>query len=107
MELSYSYSSPWIWRGSIYVESYQRLDLGLKREFYQKLLIQITASDLLKTGSDFYYNSNYGGLITNGIRSFDWSRFGITATYKFGNQKMKGRARKNSAIDEELKRISE
>lgn len=80
--------------------------MGFKREFLKdKLLLQLTAIDLLGTSSDFYYNSNYGGLVIDGIRTFDNQRFGISATYKFGNQKLKGSARKKSAIDEELKRI--
>lgn len=89
------------------MESFQRLDLGLKREFLKtKLLVQITANDILNTNSDYHYNSNYGGLIIDGVRSFDNRRYGISATYKFGNQKLKTTKRKKSAIDEEMKRIS-
>ena len=108
MEVSYYITSPWIWRGSIYVESNQRVDLGLKREFLKKkLLVQFTASDLFRTNSDYYYNSNYGGLKSDGVRTFDNQRFGISATYSFGNQKLKSAKPKESAIDEELNRISE
>ena len=108
MEVSYYITSPWIWRGSIYVESNQRVDLGLKREFLKKkLLVQLTASDLFRTNSDYYYNSNYGGLKSDGVRTFDNQRFGISATYRFGNQKLKSAKPKKSAIDEELNRIAE
>jgi iron complex outermembrane recepter protein len=107
-EVSYFYSSPVIWRGSINVESFQRLDVGLKREFFENtLLLQVTANDILNTISDFTYNSDYGGMIINGVRSFDNRRFGISATYKFGNQNLKTNKRKKSAIDEEMKRISD
>jgi hypothetical protein len=107
-EVSYYYSSPVIWRGSVNVESFQSIDLGLKREFFKnKLLLQVTANDILNTISDFSYNSNYGGMIIDGVRSFDNRRFGISATYKFGNQKMKTTRRKKSASDDEMKRISE
>jgi hypothetical protein len=108
LELSYYASSPWIWRGSIYVKEYHRIDLGAKREFLKnKLLVQLTANDLLRTSSDFYYNSDYGGMKINGIRSFDNRRFGGSVTYKFGNQKLKVSKRKKSAIDDELNRISQ
>jgi len=107
-EVSYYYSSPVIWRGSVEVEAFQSLDLGLKREFFKnKLLLQVTANDILNTISDFTYRSDYGGMIINGVRSFDNRRFGISATYKFGNQKLKTIKRKKSAIDEEMKRISD
>ncbi len=108
MELGYYASSPWIWRGSVYVQKFHRFDLGLKREFMKsKLLVQVTANDLLNTSSDFHYNSDYGGMIVDGVISFDNRRFGINATYKFGNQNLKGSSRKKSAIDDELKRIAE
>jgi iron complex outermembrane recepter protein len=108
MEVSLFASSPIIWRGSVYVEAFQNFSLGLKREFINnKLLVQITANDLLNTISDFSYNSDYGGIKTDGIRSVDNRRFGVSATYKFGNQKIKSTKRNKSAIDDELKRISE
>jgi len=106
MELTYYVRSPWIWRGSVYLNGFHRVNLGFKREFLKdKLLLQLTAIDLLGTFNNFYFNSNYGGLKIDGKRTFDNQRFGISATYKFGNQKLKGKARKKSAIDEELKRI--
>ncbi len=108
MEVSLYASSPVIWRGSVKVEAFQNLSLGLKREFLKKkLLLQLTANDLLRTSSDYYYNSNYGGMKIDGVRTFDNQRFGMSATYRFGNQKLKSTKRKKSAIDDELKRISE
>ncbi len=107
-EASYFYSSPWIWRGSLNVQAYHQVDLGLKREFFKnRLLLQLTASDLLNTSSDYAYNSNYGGMKVDGVISFDSRRYGISATYKFGNQKMKSNKRKKSAMDDELDRISD
>lgn len=107
MELSYFVNSPSIWRGSISVETFHRVDLGIKREFLKdKLLVQLTANDILRTNSDYYYSSNYGGLKIKGIRSFDNQRLGTSVTYRFGNQKLKGSKRKKSGIDDELKRIS-
>jgi hypothetical protein len=106
-EVSYFYSSPWIWRGSVNVQAFHRIDLGLKREFFKdRLLVQLTANDLLNTSSDFAYKSNYGGMIVDGVISFDNRRFGISVTYNLGNQQLKTNRRKKSAIDDEMQRIS-
>jgi hypothetical protein len=108
MEVTYFYNSPWIWRGTINVEAYHRLNIGLRREFMNnRLQVQVNATDILRSSSDYYYQSNYGGMIIDGVRKFDNRRFGISATYKFGNQQAKNNRRKNSAIDEELRRISD
>lgn len=108
MEFTGTYDSPWIWRGSVKVEGTYSLNVGVKREFWdRKLLVQLTGNDILRTESDFHYKSNYGGMIVDGMITFDNRRFGITATYKFGNQKLKTRKKGKSGIDDELKRISD
>ena len=108
MELSYFASSPWIWRGTVNVEGNHRINMGVKREFFdKKLLVQVTANDLFNTGSIYYYESDYGGMIVDGDIGFDGRRFGVSATYKFGNQKSKKSRRGKSAIDDELRRISD
>lgn len=107
MELTYYLNSPWIWRGSVNVEGYSGLSIGVKKEFLdKKLLVQLTGNDILNTSSDYHYKSNYGGMIVDGVISFDSRRAGISATYKFGNQKAKARKKGKSAIDDELNRIS-
>jgi hypothetical protein len=108
LELSYYASSPWIWRGSVNVDAFHRIDMGIKREFFkEKLLVQLTANDLLNTASTFYFKSDYGGMKVDGAVSFDAQRFGASVTYKFGNQKLKSSKRKKSGIDDEMNRISE
>jgi iron complex outermembrane receptor protein len=108
LEISYYANSPWIWGGTVNVKGYQTLGAGIKREFFDKnLLVQLTGNDILGTGSDFYFNSNYGGMVIDGVRSFDNQRFGFSATYKFGNTKAKNAKKKKSAIDDELKRIGD
>jgi len=68
--------------------------------------VQFTGSDVFRTSSDYFYKSNYGGIVADGVRTFDNQRFGFSLTYNFGNQQ-KARQRSRSAIDEELRRISE
>jgi len=108
MELTYSLYSPWIWRGSVNVDGYSGLDLGIKKDFLDhKLLVQLTANDIFRRNSDYHYKSNYGGMKVDGVITFDNQRAGISMTYKFGNQKAKARKKGKSGIDDELRRISD
>ncbi|MFO7601404.1 MAG: TonB-dependent receptor [Candidatus Desulfacyla sp.] len=108
MELTLMHNSPSIWRGSIEVEAFSSVNFGIRKDFLdRKLQIQITGSDIFRTGSDYHYKSNYGGMIVSGIRSFDGQRFGISGTYNFGNDQAKAKARRKSAIDSELNRITD
>jgi len=107
MELTYFYTSPWIWGGTVNVDGGYAINFGIKKDFLnKKLLLQLTGSDIFRTRSDFYYHSNYGGKQVEGIITFDNQRFGINATYNFGNQKVKSTKKKKSAIDDDLNRIS-
>jgi hypothetical protein len=107
MELTYFYTSPWIWGGTVNVEGGYAINFGIKKDFLnKKLLLQLTGSDIFRTRSDFHYKSNYGGKHVDGVITFDNQRFGINATYKFGNQKVKAAKKRKSAIDDDLNRIS-
>ncbi len=107
LEITYSYNSPWIWRGSIKIESTTALNLGVRKDFFDgRLQLRMTATDLFNTTSDYPYHGNYGGLDINGIRSFDTKRFGAGLTFKFGNQKLKSSRRKKSGLEDELNRIN-
>lgn len=108
MELTYFVNSAWIWRGSVKVKGNYGVNFGAKKDFFDhKLLVQITASDIFRTRSDYFYKSNYGGMNVDGYVTFDNQRAGINITYKFGNQKAKTRKKGKSAIDAELNRISD
>jgi iron complex outermembrane recepter protein len=108
MEVTFNIWGPWVWRGSVNVEGSYGLNFGIKKDFFdRRLLVQLTGNDILRSSSDFYYKSNYGGMIVDGVRSFDNRRVGINVTYNFGNQKAKIKKRAKSAIDDELKRISD
>ena len=107
MELTYFYTSPWIWGGTVNVKGGYALNFGIKKDFLnKKLLLQATGSDIFRTRSDFHYKSNYGGKHVDGVITFDNQRFGINATYNFGNQKTKTAKKRKSAIDDDLNRIS-
>lgn len=107
LEMSYFYNSPFIWRGSIQIESISALSFGFKQSFFAKRLeVRFTGFDVLNTYSDRHYHGNYGGLKINGVRSTDDRRYSAGLTFKFGNQKVKAAKKKKSGLDESLDRIS-
>ncbi len=107
-EVTYFYNSPWIWRGSVNVDSHDAINLGIKKSFFDdRLQVQLSGNDIFNTNSDYHYKSNYGGQNVNGVISFDNHRYGFSLTYKFGNQSEKGTKRNRSAMDDELRRISD
>lgn len=84
----------------------QGVNFGIRKDFFnKKLQVRITGADIFRTDSNFYYNGNYGGIETSGVRTFDNQRFGLGATYTFGNQKLKNTKKNNNALDEELRRL--
>jgi hypothetical protein len=66
----------------------------------------LTGSDIFRTTNDYFYNGNYGCIEIDGVRSFDNQRFGASATWKFGNQKVKATKRSKEAMEEELRRLN-
>lgn len=108
MEVTYFISSPWIWGGTVQVDAYTGLNIGLKKYFLdRRFLLQLTGNDIFRGSSDYYYHSNYGGMVVKGVITFDNQRFGINVTYNFGNQQAKSRTKAKSAIDSEMNRISD
>lgn len=108
LDITFTQRSQWIWRGSVFIEGTHGLSFGIRKDFLdKKLQIRITGSDILRTESDFPYNSNYGGLLLNGAYITDNRRFGLGATYKFGNLQAKNKTKTNSALDDELNRIGD
>lgn len=106
MDMSYFQESGFVWRGSINVKGNKDLSFGLRKEFFDKnLQIRITGADILKTTNQYFYNGFYGGIQLDGVREFDSQRFGIGATWKFGNQSIKTKKKSTSGMDEELNRL--
>ncbi|MDX1685463.1 MAG: outer membrane beta-barrel family protein [Saprospiraceae bacterium] len=107
MDLTASWNSASVWRGTVIIDPYWRINFGLRRNFWNdRLQLRVTGSDIFNTGSDYGYYGNYGGLEFDGHYGSDQHRFGIGATLKFGNNKIRKKSRK-SGLDEELRRISD
>ncbi len=104
--INFMYNSPWVWRGSIDIAEFYNLSFGLTHDFFNKTLqLRITGTDILNTASDFNYIGDYGDLYVDGIWSGDMSRFGAGLTWKFGNQQLKERKARRTAIEEEMNRV--
>lgn len=107
MDVMGFYNNRMIWRGSIFIKPFYGVNLGLKKDFLnKKLLMTLTAADIFRRNTDYSYDSNYGGMIVSGVRTFDNQRVGITAAYKFGNQRVKAIQKSKSGIEDEMNRIS-
>jgi iron complex outermembrane recepter protein len=107
LDLSYQRGSDWIWRGSVRVRGNQSLDFGIRKDFFDKRLqVRLTGADIFNTTNQYFYNGDYGGLLIDGIRVFDTQRFGVGATWKFGNQQVKSAKRSKGAMEEEMRRLN-
>jgi iron complex outermembrane receptor protein len=106
MDITFSQRSKWIWRGSVFIEGSESLSFGIRKDFLdKKLQLRFTGSDILRTASDYPYYSDYGGIDLDGVYTDDGRRFGLGATFKFGNQQSKSKKKVKSGLDDELDRI--
>ena len=106
LDITYHHSSDWIWRGSILVRGNYDLNFGLRKDFLNdRLQVRVTGVDILRTTNDYFYQGAYGGMVIDGVRTFDSRRFGAGATWKFGNQKVKGVRKGKGGMDDELRRL--
>lgn len=62
LDVSYAYNSPLIWRGSLTIDQFSSLNIGIKKDFFEnRLQLRITANDIFNKSSDYHYHGNYGG----------------------------------------------
>ena len=103
-EISGYYAGPGVWGGVFEYESSWSLNVGLQRKFLKdRLNIKISGSDLFfESGWDGI--SEFNGLTSEGSGRWDSRRTTISASYRFGNDKVKSRKRK-TGLEEEGKRV--
>jgi outer membrane receptor protein involved in Fe transport len=107
VDITFTQRGDWIWRGTVDIEGTHGLSFGIRKDFLnKKLQIRATGSDIFRTETDYPYNSNYGGIQLHGTYTNDNQRFGLGATYKFGDQQSKTKKKTKSALDDELDRIT-
>lgn len=107
LELTWVQYNRWIWRGTVYIEGNESVNFGLRKDFLDgNVQLRVVGSDIFRTDTEYPYESNYGGIDLNGTYIGDNQRFGINATWKFGNSDTKSR-RRNNALEDELNRIQD
>jgi len=103
-EISGYYAGPGVWGGVFEYETTWSLNLGIQRKFLNdQLNVKLAANDL------FYQTPWEGVSVFGGLESFgrgenDTRRVTLSASYSFGNQKVKSRKRK-TGLEEESKRV--
>ncbi len=104
VELSGYFNSPGIWGGVFEFDSSWALNFGLQKKFLNdKLNVRLSVQDIFFQA---YWSgqSNFNGLISTGEGNWDSRRGSISASYSFGNQKVKSKSRK-SGLEEEASRV--
>ena len=105
-EVSGWFSGPGVWAGTIETDAMGALDLGAqKRLLDDKLRLRAAVSDLFFT-SGWNGRSDFGGTVFVGGGVYDSRRVSVSATYRFGNQKVRVRQRK-TGIREAADRVGE
>ena len=103
-EVSGYFAGPGVWGGVFVYETSWSLNLGLQRKFFNdQLNVKLAANDIFFQ-SWWEGVSNFGGLESKGTGKNDSRRVTLSASYNFGNQKVKSRKRK-TGIEEESNRV--
>ena len=105
-EVSGYFAGPGVWGGVFEYETSYSLNLGLQKKFLNdQLNIRLSANDIFyQTGWDGI--SEFNGLISRGSGNWDSRNVSLSASYRFGNQKVKSRNRK-TGIEAEAGRVTE
>jgi hypothetical protein len=104
-ELGGWYSGPGIWGGVFRYEPSWSMNIGIQRKFLNdKINVKLSAEDLFFTSGWKGY-SEFNGLNGYGQGSWDSRRVSLSASWNFGNNKVKSRARK-AGMESESKRVS-
>ena len=103
-EVSGFYSGPGVWGGVFRYEDLGSLSLGLQRKFLsEQLNVKLSVDDALFT-SYWQGYSEFSGLYSRGKGVQDSRRVSLSASYSFGNQKVKSR-RRSTGIEDAAGRV--
>ncbi len=105
-EVSGWFAGPGVWGGVFRYDVQWSLNLGLQKKFLdEKLNIKLSLQDIFYE-SGWSGVSEFNGLISAGAGRWDSRRVALSASYNFGNQKVKSRKRK-SGLEEERNRVEQ
>ena len=100
LEISGWYNSPSLWGGTFKMESMWNMDIGIQKKILNgQGNIKLSVSDVFKT-TDWSGVSEFGELYMKASGVNDSRRVRLSATYNFGNKKIRTRNRKTGLEDE-------
>lgn len=103
-EVSGYYSGPGVWGGVFKYNETWSLNLGLQKKFFNDLMnVKLSVNDIFYQ-SGWNGESNFDGLIGEGMGNWDSRRAAVSVSYNFGNRNVKSRKRK-TGIEDESKRV--
>lgn len=105
-EISGWFSGPGIWGATGKTKAQGSLDIGLQKKFLKKkLVVKLSATDLLATASPWRINSNFSGLIINGNGTWESRTVRLNLTYQFGSSQIKSARQRQTGLEDEKKRL--
>jgi len=103
-EISGWFSGPGVWGGVFEYDPSYSLNFGLQKKFLDdKLNIRLSVQDVTRQAG-WSGVSNFNGLTSMGAGYWDSRRGSVSASYRFGNEKVKSKDRK-SGLEEEASRV--
>jgi hypothetical protein len=105
-EVSGWFAGPGVWGGVFEYDVQWSLNIGLQKKFFnEKLNLKLSMQDVFYE-SGWSGISEFNGLVSEGTGNWDSRRLALSASYSFGNQKVKSRKRK-SGLEEESSRVGQ
>lgn len=105
-ELSGHYAGPGVWGSVFLYKPNWGLNIGLQKRFFaDRLNVKVSGSDLFYK-SGWRGHSDFNGLYSQAMGNWDSRRVSISASYNFGNSKVKARSRR-TGIETEAGRVND
>ena len=105
-EISGWFNGPGIWGATGKTNAQGSLDIGLQKKFLnKKLIVKLSATDLLATASPWRINSNFSGLIIKGNGTWESRTVRLNLTYQFGSSQIKSARQRQTGLEDEKKRL--
>jgi hypothetical protein len=105
-EVSGWFNGPGLWGATGKTNAQGSLDIGLQKKLLnKKLIVKLSATDLLATASPWRINSNFSGLIINGNGTWESRTVRVNLTYQFGSSQIKSARQRQTGLEDEKKRL--
>ncbi len=105
-EISGWFNGPGIWGATGKTNAQGSLDIGLQKKFLnKKLVVKLSATDLLATASPWRIKSDFSGLVINGNGTWESRTVRMNLTYQFGSSQIKSARQRQTGLEDEKKRL--